>query len=644
MVELTTEQIARIEENRRKALERLSERKSNNSVDNISQNNTQSSTEISQPKNQKTLPQKSLKIDFELESLDKFSVSNVYQLRQLFLSVVGYFFRQEDKRWIFPLANYSTLVNHIKERLPDAELDLIPNQILKLVNIWKSNSINQEDLLSFPLSKLFSISHSIFQDKYSNDHSVSIESLIDEKLKLNLLPFQIVSIKFALERQGRILLADDMGLGKTVQALTIACCYRREWPLLVITPASLVATWVDAIQEWLPSISSSSIWAMYGSNPKNNIPVFSGLINIISYDMAVKYHEDIQEKGFNIAIIDESHFLRHDTTKRCQYLLPIAKKMSRLIMLSGTPALSRPMELFTQLQALKPTIFPKKVLYGVRYCAGHKDHFGWDFKGSSHLKELSIILEHSIMLRRLKQQVLTQLPPKRRQQVSLHIDSRNFDSKSMDEHSNLLIHDSRLVLQSKEIYLKLWRDTALAKIKAIQQYLLDLMSSESEKKILLFAHHIQVLDELEQSMQNQKIGYIRIDGSTSGQERQRLCSKFQSSSHNDIRIALLSITAAGVGLTLTSASIVIFGELFWNPGILMQAEDRAHRIGQTGDCVSVRYLLAKGTFDDKLWPLILKKLTILEEVGLSTHYNDFVHMRQEGQDIQNTMLNYLYVD
>jgi SWI/SNF-related matrix-associated actin-dependent regulator 1 of chromatin subfamily A len=84
-----------------------------------------------------------------------------------------------------------------------------------------------------------------------------------------------------------------------------------------------------------------------------------------------------------------------------------------------------------------------------------------------------------------------------------------------------------------------------------------------------------------------------------------------------------------VGLTLTAASLVIFAELFWNPGILVQAEDRAHRIGQT-DCVTVQYLLARGTTDDRIWPLIIRKLNTLEQVGLGR--NDFSNMTQIEHD------------
>nr|XP_022308254.1 SWI/SNF-related matrix-associated actin-dependent regulator of chromatin subfamily A-like protein 1 [Crassostrea virginica] len=109
-------------------------------------------------------------------------------------------------------------------------------------------------------------------------------------------------------------------------------------------------------------------------------------------------------------------------------------------------------------------------------------------------------------------------------------------------------------------------------------------------------------------------GYIRIDGKTTPEQRNYFCNKFQTK--DSLRVAILSIFAVNAGLNLSAASLVIFGELFWNPGVLVQAEDRAHRMGQR-DMVNVHYLVARGTADDHLWPLVQKKLEVLSKAGLS---------------------------
>ena len=116
--------------------------------------------------------------------------------------------------------------------------------------------------------------------------------------------------------------------------------------------------------------------------------------------------------------------------------------------------------------------------------------------------------------------------------------------------------------------------------------------------------------------------------------RKHLCDAFQCD--DNVRVALLSITAANAGLTLTAAQLVVFAELFWNPGILTQAEDRAHRIGQT-DSVTVRYLVAKCTADDELWPMIQRKLEVLNKAGLSK--DNFMDSENHSTCQQNTDSN-----
>merc|ERR1719362_1453213 len=123
-----------------------------------------------------------------------------------------------------------------------------------------------------------------------------------------------------------------------------------------------------------------------------------------------------------------------------------------------------------------------------------------------------------------------------------------------------------------------------------------------------------MMNTIANTLDEAKVHFIRIDGGTGSSQRKYLGDAFQTD--DNVRVALLSITAANSGITLTAASLVIFAELFWNPGVLTQAEDRAHRIGQT-EAVRVHYLVARDTADDVMWPIIQKKLYVLNEAGLS---------------------------
>ncbi|CAG01012.1 unnamed protein product [Tetraodon nigroviridis] len=133
------------------------------------------------------------------------------------------------------------------------------------------------------------------------------------------------------------------------------------------------------------------------------------------------------------------------------------------------------------------------------------------------------------------------------------------------------------------------------------------MMLEAEKKFLVFAHHLTMLQACTEAVIEAKVGYIRIDGSVPSSERIQLVHKFQNDP--ETRVAVLSIQAAGQGLTFTAASHVVFAELYWNPGHIKQAEDRAHRIGQTSS-INVHYLIAKGTFDTVMWSMLNRKETV----------------------------------
>eukprot|EP00960_Hanusia_phi_P007142 203180-Hanusia_phi.AAC.2 len=158
----------------------------------------------------------------------------------------------------------------------------------------------------------------------------------------------------------------------------------------------------------------------------------------------------------------------------------------------------------------------------------------------------------------------------------------------------------------------LFSQTALAKAELAAQYMMDMV--EGGAKLLIFAHYLSVLDTLEQELcrakanQDTTVGYIRIDGSVIASERQELVKRFQNRS--DVRVAVLGLQAAGQGLTLTAASAVVFAELHVTPGVMVQAEDRVHRIGQTSS-VNVHYLVARNTLDECIWRLLTRKLSVV---------------------------------
>ncbi|XP_053295798.1 SWI/SNF-related matrix-associated actin-dependent regulator of chromatin subfamily A-like protein 1 [Pleuronectes platessa] len=435
-------------------------------------------------------------------------------------------------------------------------------------------------------------------------------SAIEPSLTNSLMPFQREGVNFAVFKQGRLLLADDMGLGKTVQAICIAAYYRNEWPLLVVAPSSVRFTWAEAFRRWLPSLSPDCINVVVKA--KDNLR--SGLVNIVSYDLLSRMDKQQPGDPFNVLIMDESHFLKNIKTARCKAALPLLKAAKRVILLSGTPAMSRPCELYTQILAVRPNLFPRYHDFGMRYCDAKQTNWGWDYSGSSNLGELKLLLEESLMLRRLKSEVLSQLPAKQRKVVTVTIDGICARMKAaLSAAAKELSKEHRNKTEEKEALLIFYNRTSEAKLQAIMEYITDMLECGREK-FLVFAHHKLVLDHISCELGKKNVPFIRIDGATPSLERQQLCDKFQNSAKTCV--AVLSITAANMGITLHSADLVIFAELFWNPGVLIQAEDRVHRIGQTKS-VNIHYLVAKGTADDHLWPMIQGKMNVLQQVGLS---------------------------
>ncbi|KAL5196682.1 hypothetical protein ABZP36_000194 [Zizania latifolia] len=452
---------------------------------------------------------------------------------------------------------------------------------------------------------------------------------IPADVESKLMPFQREGVRFALQHGARILIADEMGLGKTLQAIAVASCLHEAWPVLVISPSSLRLHWASMIQHWL-NIPSEDILVvlpqMGGSNKAGFRLVYSntkgdfhldGVFNVISYDIVPKIQSTLLDLDFRIVIADESHFLKNAQAKRTITSLPILQKAQYVVLLSGTPALSRPIELFTQLQALYPTVYKNVSEYGDRYCKG--GFFGM-YQGASNHEELHNLMKATVMIRRLKKDVLSQLPVKRRQQVFLVL-----SEKEMRHIRALFLEleavkikfqscDSKETMDSlkfaqKNLINRIYNDSAEAKIPAVLDYLGTVI--EADCKILIFAHHQPMIEAIHQYLLKKKVKCIRIDGQTPVAVRQTLVTDFQNK--DDIKAAVLSIKAGGVGLTLTAASTVIFAELSWTPGDIIQAEDRAHRIGQVSS-VNIYYLLANDTVDDIIWDVVQGKLENLGQM------------------------------
>uniref|UniRef100_A0A1B6GXP5 SWI/SNF-related matrix-associated actin-dependent regulator of chromatin subfamily A-like protein 1 n=1 Tax=Cuerna arida TaxID=1464854 RepID=A0A1B6GXP5_9HEMI len=501
----------------------------------------------------------------------------------LFRSIKGKEYDSKTRLWTFPVSEYFNLKKSVGILKPHVVIGDLPKCVVETFITKVKNY--QQDINKVDISR------------------------VDENLLNTIYPFQMEGIKFGVSRGGRCLIADDMGLGKSIQALGIADYYRSDWPLLIVCPSSMRFQWEEELRVRLPnSVPLHRIFVMTSGKDF----VDGAQVLILSYDLLSKKRDIIKKMGFGVIILDESHCIKSMKTQRGKTALEMTQQCKRVILLSGTPVLSRPAELYTQIRAVDLSAFPYFKEYGMRYCAGVQSRFGWDFSGSSNMEELKILLETRFMIRRLKSNVLTQLPSKIRQVIVLNSKSLSKSSQSMDAFALKLQSSSLKGSERHGTLLSYFSETAKTKSNAVCEYIVDVL--QDNRKFLCFAHHAEMLDAICNTLEQNQTFYIRIDGSVTAEDRKLLCDKFQY--EDKWKVAVLSIKAANTGLTLTAAQMVIFAELFWNPGDLAQAEDRAHRIGQE-DCVVIKYLIAKGTADDYLWPLIQSKLEILNKAGLS---------------------------
>ncbi|NWW87275.1 ZRAB3 endonuclease, partial [Rhynochetos jubatus] len=452
-------------------------------------------------------------------------------------------------------------------------------------------------------------------------HSENVDaklSFLPERLRKELLPFQEKGIIFALQRSGRCMIADEMGLGKTIQAIAVSYYYRNEWPLLIVVPSSLRYPWVDEMEKWIPELSPDDISIIQNKTDTGRIS--TSKVTILGYGLltsdAQTLVDTLYRQNFKVVVIDESHYMKSRNATRSKILLPIVQKALRAILLTGTPALGRPEELFMQIEALFPRRFGTWSEYAKKYCNARVRFFGkrtqWDCRGASNLEELHQLLSE-IMIRRLKNDVLTQLPPKVRQRIPFDLPDaaaknlnttfaeweklmRNLNSDANENHFS----------QVMNLITRMYKETAIAKAGAVKDYI-KMMLANDKLKFLVFAHHLSMLQACTEAVIENKVRYIRIDGSVPSAERIHLVNQFQKDP--DTRVAILSIQAAGQGLTFTAATHVVFAELYWDPGHIKQAEDRAHRIGQCSS-VNIHFLIAKGTMDTLMWAMLNRKAKV----------------------------------
>jgi SWI/SNF-related matrix-associated actin-dependent regulator of chromatin subfamily A-like protein 1 len=448
---------------------------------------------------------------------------------------------------------------------------------------------------------------SAFRKPIPTVHESCLE-VIEEELLKSLLKFQVEGVCFGVARNGRFLLADDMGLGKTRQALAIADFYKEDWPLLIITTATTRTWWQKQIQDLLPKVNVMDVVVMESGKDS----IMSAKVLICSYTSLNLNMTRLVLKEFGTVILDESQNVKSHKAQQTTNATKLCEKAKHVIMISGTPATSRPAELYPQLKILDPK-FSTWYNFTKRYCNGHDGAFGWVCTGATNLDELNCFLRRKFMIRRTKAEVYSELGGKNRKVVELKISNMKKKEKENMQGLSEQYHKAEgKKQQQQEILLHWYNQTAGLKTEAVRRYLEEFLKNSTEK-CLIFVHHLSLMSAISNCLADLKIRFMCIEGSTKSETRDSNVEQFQ----NDpaLRCAVLSIKACSAGITLTAASTVIFAELDWTPANLIQAEARAHRIGQEREVTCI-YLIAPGTADEVLWRMLQEKQKNLTKAGI----------------------------
>ncbi|MDB2061625.1 DEAD/DEAH box helicase [Clostridium perfringens] len=445
--------------------------------------------------------------------------------------------------------------------------------------------------------------------------------LVPKALNAELRPYQKEGFKWINEITdlgfGGVL-ADDMGLGKTLQIIAFLLSQKKSKSIVVV-PTSVIYNWMDEFEKFAPSIR---VGLVHGSKSKRDkvlrdfkrglgIKIEEKNLKEKSYEKydvllttygTLKNDEKAYENlSFDYCIIDEAQNIKNPSA---QATLSVKNIKSRCnIALTGTPIENNLMELWSIFDFVMPGYLFTKERFRERFILDE-----------SNLSELKSLITPFI-LRRLKEEVLSELPEKlekkylvemkgkQKQLYSFYVNAiknQLNENKSSEKSGRDKINLFAYLTKLREICL----DPSLvvpdykggsSKLTVVKEIVKD--ASESGKKILLFSQFTSVLQKIEEDFKKEDISYLYLDGGTSAKDRVERVKKFNEDSN--IKVFLISLKAGGVGLNLTSASVVIHFDPWWNPAVEDQATDRAHRFGQENK-VEVIKLVAKDTIEEKI--------------------------------------------
>ena len=531
------------------------------------------------------------------------------------------------------------LTNYFSEQLKEEhKLKITPKKIFvesliaesdKAIHVICKLFKNQNDvkLIWIPKTQLLDDIH--YEDV---DIDIDFEKYVKlDKRGWSAFNHQKDGIKFLIKNK-KCILADDMGLGKTYKSIVAALESGSE-RVLIICPSSLKINWMREVENFCDDVSiiQGTHW-----NPSR--------FTIMNYDILKNFHtieernreyedwelrREIADFNPDLLILDEAHYIKNHKSKRGAILKDLSKNFNcdRVWLLTGTPIANRPMDYYNLLSIIDSPVANNWVHYAKTYCEGMRFKKGgkyvWVTKGASNLGELSTKTKRTI-LRRKKEDVLD-LPEKLITPVYLELQNEVGYKSVWEDYMTKRKLEGKKGNPAKDIV----EMTLLRSFIAMETVPYTVEKTEEalelNKKVIIFCNFNDEMDYFLRHFGNKAVS---VRGGMTDKQKQMSVDRFQED--DSCMVFVGQIKAAGVGLTLTKAEIVIMNSLDWVPGTHEQAEDRAYRIGQK-ETVNIYYMLIDDTIDTLVWHILNEKKKVIGTImGEDDIITEFLNRTEDG--------------
>lgn len=435
----------------------------------------------------------------------------------------------------------------------------------------------------------------------------------------------VLDLEDYLREGGGALLADDMGLGKTLQALYTM---KRQkvapmFPALVVCPAAVKYTW----ERQAATHVNIRAHVLEGRRPPHTTMGFMPKLTIINPEILHAWAPYLKRQNFQTLVLDESQYFANLNAQRTKAAIDVARGIPSRLALSGTPLTNRPAELWPTLHILRPDVFRGFMSYAHDFCKPRMAFGKWEFKGAENLPKLHTLLKRTCMVRRLKADVMKDLPPKVRQVIPVELSDYREYRHARDNFMGWLKQNYGKVRAQRATHAAavtkvgyLLRLAAKLKCQAAIAWVNRWLAEYPNEKIILYAIHHKMIRVLQRRV---KAKSVTVDGNITGRRRQLAVDQFRRDP--ETRVLIGNIKAAGTGIDGLQdvCSNLAFMEMWWRPGDHIQAEDRIHRIGQA-ITAWVYYMVAGGTIEEKLCQILQVKQNI-------------IHATLDGEDYEGGM-------